>query len=70
MKLACSTFYILKDTFNRVSVPEGFVAEMHPEFVETSLQPRCAIYGKFGILDGVFIIELAEKPLRKPEVSR
>lgn len=44
----CQTLYLLEDTFEEVAIAEGFVAEMHAEFVKTSLQLLCTIDQEFG----------------------
>ena len=46
-------FYFSKDTFDGVAVAEPYVAEMHPEFEQSSVQPRGAIDEEFGIVDGL-----------------
>jgi len=59
----------LKDTFDGVAFTEGFVAEMHPEFEQTGMQPGRAIDEEFSIVDGVFLFQLSQKHFRYRRVS-
>jgi len=55
VKLVCSSFYLLKDTFDRISVAVCYVPKMHAEFMETSMQPWSPIDVELGVVNIVFL---------------
>ena len=54
----------MKDTFDGVAVAVCFVAEVHAEFEQAGMQPGRGIDEEFGVIDGVFILQLSQKQFR------
>jgi hypothetical protein len=67
--MICSTFYFLKDTFDGVAVAVCFVAEVHAKIEQAGMQPGRAIDEEFGVIDGVFVLQLSQKHFRYRRVS-
>lgn len=65
----CSSFYLLKNTFDWIPIAERFVVEMYAEFEQSGLESRRAVDEELGVSDVVFLIEVAQKQLRDSRIS-
>ena len=70
VELFCSTFYFLKNTFDKVAFAEGFISEVNAEFEEARLQPRRSVDEKLGVPDIMFLVEFAEEHFGHGGISR